>query len=351
MEPARAVAGARADDAAKLDRPLGGRARHVPRRRKRARSCRSSRPGRTRCSARRSSSLAPEHPLVAGARRRLRARGGGARLRAPQRRALGESSVRRRRRTASSPGGSRVNPVNGEAIPIWVADYVLMGYGTGAIMAVPAHDERDHAFAERYGLEIRQVVAPADGDERRSGGAFVAHTENEVLVNSGAFTGLPSPEAKERDHRVARRARSRRRRRSATACATGCSRGSATGAARSRSCTVRLAARSPVPDDQLPVVLPDIDGLPAEGPLAARGGRGLGRDDMPTVRRARQARDGHDGHLRRLVVVLHPLHRPAQRHGAVRPRGSPTTGCRSTSTSAASSMRCCTCSTRASSRR
>ncbi len=60
-------------------------------------------------------------------------------------------------------GRYAVNPVNGQAIPIWVADYVLMEYGTGAIMAVPAHDERDHAFAEKYGLEIRQVVAPADG--------------------------------------------------------------------------------------------------------------------------------------------------------------------------------------------
>ena len=92
-------------------------------------------------------------------------------------------------------GGFAVNPVNGEAIPIWVADYVLMEYGTGAIMAVPAHDERDHAFAERYGIEIRQVVAPADGSEPEAG-AFVAHTDDEVLVNSGEFTGLPAPEGK-----------------------------------------------------------------------------------------------------------------------------------------------------------
>jgi leucyl-tRNA synthetase len=92
-------------------------------------------------------------------------------------------------------GRYAVNPVNGERIPIWVADYVLMEYGTGAIMAVPAHDERDFAFAERYGLEIRQVVEPAEG-ESDGEGAFVAHTENERLVNSGDFSGLPAPEGK-----------------------------------------------------------------------------------------------------------------------------------------------------------
>jgi leucyl-tRNA synthetase len=90
-------------------------------------------------------------------------------------------------------GRYATNPANGEHIPVWVADYVLMEYGTGAIMAVPAHDERDHAFAERYSLEIRQVVAPAEG-EAPAEGAFVAHTEDEVLVNSGEFAGMSAPE-------------------------------------------------------------------------------------------------------------------------------------------------------------
>jgi leucyl-tRNA synthetase len=92
-------------------------------------------------------------------------------------------------------GRYATNPVNGEQIPIWVADYVLMEYGTGAIMAVPAHDERDYAFAERYGLEIRQVVEPADGGAPGDG-AFVAHTENERLVNSREFSGMPAPDGK-----------------------------------------------------------------------------------------------------------------------------------------------------------
>src|SRR5687767_5534705 len=71
-----------------------------------------------------------------------------------------------------------VNPVNEERIPVWVADYVLMDYGTGAIMAVPAHDERDYEFARRYELPIRRVVEPVDG-EAAEDEAFAAHTENE----------------------------------------------------------------------------------------------------------------------------------------------------------------------------
>ena len=86
--------------------------------------------------------------------------------------------------------------MNDERIPIWVADYVLMDYGTGAIMAVPAHDERDFAFAETFGLPIVQVVAPRSG-EVDEGAAYVAHSEDEVLVNSGPFTRLSSPEAKQ----------------------------------------------------------------------------------------------------------------------------------------------------------
>jgi leucyl-tRNA synthetase len=87
------------------------------------------------------------------------------------------------------------NPVNGERIPMFVADYVLMEYGTGAIMAVPAHDQRDYEFAEKHGLEIRRVVEPVDG-EAPEGEAFVGHSEDERLINSGDFTGMPAPEAK-----------------------------------------------------------------------------------------------------------------------------------------------------------
>jgi leucyl-tRNA synthetase len=140
--------------------------------------------------------LAPEHPLipelVAGTEHE-------AEVLAYAGRAAAESTVQRadpeREKTGVFTGRHAVNPVNDERIPIWVSDYVLMEYGTGAIMAVPAHDERDYAFAERFGLQIRTVVVPGGGEPAEGDGAFVEHSENEVLVNSGPFSGLASPEA------------------------------------------------------------------------------------------------------------------------------------------------------------
>ena len=79
-----------------------------------------------------------------------------------------------------------VNPVNGQEIPVWVSDYVLMGYGTGAIMAVPAHDERDWEFAKKFGLPIIEVVAGGDVTKE----AFVAKDYSAVMVNSGFLNGM-----------------------------------------------------------------------------------------------------------------------------------------------------------------
>ncbi len=87
-------------------------------------------------------------------------------------------------------GVDAVNPLNGERIPVWVADYVLMAYGTGAIMAVPAHDERDHDFAHQYGLPIRQVIAPADGSTVDVQQEAWTSKENVVTVSSGRFSDL-----------------------------------------------------------------------------------------------------------------------------------------------------------------
>ena len=166
-----------------LDRPVAraprssSRRRRRPPRRRRARSA-SSPPGRTRCSARRSWCWRPEHPLVdeltapraPGRGRGVHRAGAGARPRSSGCRPIA-------RRPACCIGADAINPVNGERIPIWIADYVLAGYGTGAIMAVPAHDERDFAFARKFGLPIRRVVAPAGGRRRRAlDDAYVAHT-------------------------------------------------------------------------------------------------------------------------------------------------------------------------------
>jgi leucyl-tRNA synthetase len=139
--------------------------------------------------------LAPEHPLVARMAERsphgdeLRAYAQKAAAKKTEERAANED------KTGVFTGFFATNPVNEARIPIWVADYVLMDYGTGAIMAVPAHDERDFAFAQRYDLPVVQVVQPADGEAEE--GVYVAHSQNEVLVNSAQFAGMPSPEAKQ----------------------------------------------------------------------------------------------------------------------------------------------------------
>ncbi len=92
-------------------------------------------------------------------------------------------------KTGVFTGRYAASPVNGEQVPIWIADYVLMSYGTGAIMAVPAHDERDWEFAKQYGLEIRQVID--GGDDKKS-----AHAGDGKLINSGEFDGMTVANAK-----------------------------------------------------------------------------------------------------------------------------------------------------------
>ena len=92
-------------------------------------------------------------------------------------------------------GIDAIHPITGEKVPVWAANFVLMEYGTGAVMAVPAHDQRDFEFAQKYGLPIKQVIAPSDGEAVDLGQA--AFTEKGVLVNSGAFDGLGFAEAVE----------------------------------------------------------------------------------------------------------------------------------------------------------
>jgi leucyl-tRNA synthetase len=92
-------------------------------------------------------------------------------------------------KTGVFTGGHAVNPVNGERIPIWIADYVLMSYGTGAIMAVPAHDERDFAFARKYGLKIIPVIQPEGQPDLDGDTMPEAYAGAGVMVNSGPFNG------------------------------------------------------------------------------------------------------------------------------------------------------------------
>jgi len=128
--------------------------------------------------------LAPEHPLVevlttSGQRNAVNVyREAAARKSDLQRQEL------EKEKTGVFTGGYAVNPVNGERLPIWIADYVLMGYGTGAIMAVPAHDARDWAFAKTYSLPIREVITGGDVDKE----AFI-ETEKGKVVNSTSPDG------------------------------------------------------------------------------------------------------------------------------------------------------------------
>jgi leucyl-tRNA synthetase len=98
-------------------------------------------------------------------------------------------------------GRYAINPYNGERVPIWVANYILWGYGTGAIMSVPGHDQRDYEFATKYGIEIRRVIREVAGSEEETTLPF--ESEDGILVNSGEFDGLICEEAQKKLQQVA----------------------------------------------------------------------------------------------------------------------------------------------------
>jgi leucyl-tRNA synthetase len=135
--------------------------------------------------------LAPEHPLVdVLTTPEQRAAVDAYRLTASQRSEL-DRQVESREKTGVATGAFATNPVNGEAIPVWIADYVLMGYGTGAIMSVPAEDERDFEFATQFGLPIVRTVQTPEGWD-----AGTAYTGDGHKINSGFLDGLTMAAAK-----------------------------------------------------------------------------------------------------------------------------------------------------------
>jgi len=174
-----------------------------------------------------------------------------------------------RDKTGVFTGGYAVNPVNGERIPIWISDYILFSYGTGAIMAVPAHDERDFAFAQKFGLDIIEVVSKDGKPCQELRQAFV---DQGIALNSGQFDGLSTAEFKEKitewlaeqgkgEEAVHYKLRdwvfSRQRYWGEPIPLVHCER-----------CGV-----VPVPEDQLPLTLPDVESYEptgtGESPLAA----------------------------------------------------------------------------------
>ena len=202
-----------------------------------------------------------------------------------------------REKTGVFIGAYAVNPMTSERIPIWIADYVLPGYGTGAIMAVPAHDERDYEFATKYGLPIRYVVAPASGELPHGAGA-VEHSADEVLIDSGEFTGSRPPRRR-RDHDARWRS------------AAGARRGHLPPAGLAGLAAALLGRADP---DHL--LRHPRRAAGARGPAAGRAAdrrrvradrrvaaavaRRVPERHVPGVRQAGAARDRHDGHVRRL---------------------------------------------------
>ena len=214
--------------------------------------------------------LAPEHPeaerLAAGTEHEQDVReyvNQAARASAEER--AGEEH----QKTGVPLGREVVNPVNGERIPMWVADYVLMEYGTGAIMAVPAHDVRDYEFAKGYGLPIRRVIEGTNPEEARED-AGLPYTGDGKMVNSGQFDGKHNREAYDEivewlasegrgkaavHYRLRDWLVSRQRYWGAPIPIVYCEK----------------CGMVPVPEDQLPVLLPDIEDYAPKGrsPLAA----------------------------------------------------------------------------------
>jgi leucyl-tRNA synthetase len=195
--------------------------------------------------------LAPEHPLTgqlldAEGRVRVKAMVDGRANRDP-----GDIE-----KEGFFTGSFAVNPYSGEKVPIWVANFVLIGYGTGAIMAVPAHDERDFEFCRKYGIPIRPVIRPVDGELAVEPGMQAAFTEYGIVENTGEWSGLSSEEARRRMAEFAER------RGFGKAAVTfrikdwGISRqrywGTPIPVIHCPSCGV-----VPVPEEQLPVILPD----------------------------------------------------------------------------------------------
>jgi leucyl-tRNA synthetase len=148
--------------------------------------------------------LAPEHPLVAefcAADSALKHEIDG--LLEEQKKAREAGDLGAIEKHGVATGRFAVNPYSGEQVPIWVANYILMDYGTGAIMSVPAHDERDFEFATKYGIEIRRVIKPVTEGEGSDALPFLS--EDGVLVNSGEYNGLSCAQAQKKLQEVATR--------------------------------------------------------------------------------------------------------------------------------------------------
>ena len=137
--------------------------------------------------------LAPEHELTCTLATPARREAVVVYVEAAARKSELDRVALARAKTGVPTGAVAIHPITGARLPIWVADYVLGGYGTGAVMAVPGHDQRDFEFATAFGLPIVEVVSP---DGRLHDALEAAYVHDGVNVRSGEFDGLPTPAAK-----------------------------------------------------------------------------------------------------------------------------------------------------------
>ncbi|MBD3168958.1 MAG: leucine--tRNA ligase [candidate division Zixibacteria bacterium] len=136
--------------------------------------------------------LAPEHPLVREITTPERKKDVDEYITFARKQSEIERTSTVKEKTGEFTGAYAENPLNGEKIPIWIADYVLLGYGTGAVMAVPGHDQRDFEFARKFDLPVREVIKPKNGEP--AGDLSEAFTEYGEMINSGDYNGLTSEE-------------------------------------------------------------------------------------------------------------------------------------------------------------
>lgn len=141
--------------------------------------------------------IAPEHPLVNSLTRPEFREKVNAYVEQASRKSDLDRTDLAKEKSGVFTGSHAINPVNGARIPIWIADYVLISYGTGAIMAVPAHDERDYEFAQQYDIPVIQVIEPAN-HESNGNKSKLPYSDEGVLIHSQEYTGLTSGEARKK---------------------------------------------------------------------------------------------------------------------------------------------------------
>ena len=209
-------------------------------------------------------------------------------------------------------GVEAINPASGKQVPMFVSDYVLMGYGTGAVMGVPGHDQRDWEFATKFGLPIIEVVKGGDITKE----AFTLKDDTGIMVNSGFLNGMTVKEAipamkkwvteqglghPKTNFKLRDWVFSRQRYWGEPIPLVNCPK----------------CGWVPLPEDQLPLLLPEVDSYEVTdtGEISPGQDDRLGQHHLPQVRRPCPARDGYHAPVGRFQLVLPALYGPPQRQG------------------------------------